>query len=366
MKKERNYGIDLLRIISMAMVVILHVLGQGGVLASTEKLSLKYELAWALEIAAYCAVNCYAIISGYVGSGSKFKLSGILSLWLQVAFYSVGITVLFAALRPETVGLRELVGSFFPVMTKKYWYFSSYFGLFFFTPFLNLALQKLSRRTMTLCLGMLILLFSPLTIFFGKAVFSLSNGYSLLWLMLLYLIGGYLKKYKVAEKIHPAVSFLCYLAVVGLSWLSKYLLESKESLAGWLEFYGANPLVKYTAPTILFAGIFLVLWAARLNFKFGFVKKLILWISPYAFSVYLIHTHGLVWQYLFTKRYAYFADFSVWQMLGAVLLAVVGVYTLCTLIDVLRGLLFRLLHIKPLLQKLDAKLDLNRPDPIEN
>ena len=30
--EERNYGIDLLRIVSMMMVVLLHVLGQGGIL----------------------------------------------------------------------------------------------------------------------------------------------------------------------------------------------------------------------------------------------------------------------------------------------------------------------------------------------
>lgn len=29
-EKKRNYGIDLLRMISMFMVVVLHVLGQGG------------------------------------------------------------------------------------------------------------------------------------------------------------------------------------------------------------------------------------------------------------------------------------------------------------------------------------------------
>lgn len=30
LKSERNYGIDLLRIISMLYVVVLHSLGQGG------------------------------------------------------------------------------------------------------------------------------------------------------------------------------------------------------------------------------------------------------------------------------------------------------------------------------------------------
>ena len=62
--KKRNYGIDLLRLVAMYMIVILHVLGNGGVLEATN--GLKNSLAWFMEIGSYCAVNCYAIISGYV------------------------------------------------------------------------------------------------------------------------------------------------------------------------------------------------------------------------------------------------------------------------------------------------------------
>ena len=34
MAQQRNHGIDLLRMVSMFMVVVLHVLGQGGILAA--------------------------------------------------------------------------------------------------------------------------------------------------------------------------------------------------------------------------------------------------------------------------------------------------------------------------------------------
>ena len=35
-KKERHYGIDLLRLVCMYMIPVLHVLGQGGVMARTK------------------------------------------------------------------------------------------------------------------------------------------------------------------------------------------------------------------------------------------------------------------------------------------------------------------------------------------
>ena len=98
--QERNYGIDFLRIISMFMIVILHILGNGGILASVQTGSVKYHLTWFMEIASYCAVNCYALISGYVGIYSKHKLSNIFYLWIQVIFYTLSITLLFKIISP--------------------------------------------------------------------------------------------------------------------------------------------------------------------------------------------------------------------------------------------------------------------------
>ena len=90
--EQRNRGIDLLRMTAMWMVVILHILNKGGVLAAAAPLSAGQGTARLLETAAYCAVNCYGLISGYVGVQRCFRYSGALALWLRVAFYTLGIT----------------------------------------------------------------------------------------------------------------------------------------------------------------------------------------------------------------------------------------------------------------------------------
>ena len=82
MKKERCSGIDLLRIISMFFVVMLHVIGHGGILDNVAMFSVNYQLLWLLEILAYCSVNCYALISGYVGVFSKYKYSNIIYFYI--------------------------------------------------------------------------------------------------------------------------------------------------------------------------------------------------------------------------------------------------------------------------------------------
>ena len=112
--EQRNRGIDLLRMAAMWMVVILHILNKGGVLEAAAPMSAGRETARLLEIAAYCAVNCYGLISGYVGVGHRFRYSGAIALWLRAAFYTLGITAAFALLMPGSVNGDRVLRAFLP------------------------------------------------------------------------------------------------------------------------------------------------------------------------------------------------------------------------------------------------------------
>ena len=111
--EQRNRGIDLLRMTAMWMVVILHILNKGGVLAAAAPLSAGQGTARLLETAAYCAVNCYGLISGYVGVQRRFRYSGALALWLRVAFYTLGITAVFACLMPGSVNGDRVLRAYY-------------------------------------------------------------------------------------------------------------------------------------------------------------------------------------------------------------------------------------------------------------
>ena len=78
---EKNYGIDALRILAMFMVTILHILNRVGVLNSTFKFTSQYEAGWLLQTASFCAVDIYALISGYVWVYAKYRYRNIIELW---------------------------------------------------------------------------------------------------------------------------------------------------------------------------------------------------------------------------------------------------------------------------------------------
>ena len=109
---NRNAGIDMLRILSMFLIVILHVLGQGGAMVRISTHPETYHVCWLMECTALCAVNCYGLISGYVGVRSTWRPSRILYLWVIVFFYSVLITVLGRAFWPDYLAGIEVPSNF--------------------------------------------------------------------------------------------------------------------------------------------------------------------------------------------------------------------------------------------------------------
>ena len=164
---ERNYGIDLLKIVSMIMVALLHVLG-NGILSSSNIFSWHYELGYAIEILCFCAVNCYAIISGYLNYGAKFRYSRILQLYLQVLFYTCLITLGFYIAKPEVVTKTVVIRALFPfAFSDVYWYFTAYFCMFFFLPFLNRLIETLDRKSCDRLMITLAMIFSFAPVSFG-------------------------------------------------------------------------------------------------------------------------------------------------------------------------------------------------------
>ena len=351
--QKRNYGIDLLRVVSMIMVVILHILSQGGILKILPELSAKYSLMWFLEIASYCAVNCYALISGYTGYGRKFKPSGIVSLWFQVVFYTAGITILFKLLTPQPIGAYQIVTSFFPVSFDIYWYFTAYFALFFFTPFLNRMMENLSKRAASLLVIGLALILSVFLTCIGNVfsfdLFNLNYGYSPLWLLVLYLIGAYVKKYQFGFNIKKKIWLIIYFISIFITLLAKMLVPILSRYIGFFTLF-EDVLIDYTSPTILLCAISLLIFFANLNLRATFCK-IISFFSTCTFAVYIIHLQPNIWEFL-NNRFVSYADFNVAVLVLAVIGTALGIWLTASLVDKVRQLLFKLIRIDTLANKI--------------
>jgi len=348
-KATRSYGIDLLKLFSMLMIVLLHVLGIGGVLAGLQPGTAAHDLGWWLESACYGAVNCFALTTGFLMAEGRYKPHRLLTLWLQVVFYTIGITVFFRLFYPDVVTMLNWKAAPRPVMARQYWYFTAYFAMYLFIPFFNKLIAVLTKGEFRRLLGSILLLM-VLAFWAKDDIFRLQNGYTMAWLSMLYFFGAYFKKYP-PEKVRPMLWIGIYLLATGCTWACKLATVYLDGQAGGPAAWGGM-MLSYTSPTVFLASLMLFLLFLHLQVRPRWLQKLAAWLSPAAFSVYIIHCHPLVWHNVLTGRFASFASYGLPGMPAAVFLAAGSIWLACLLADRVRILLFGFVGIDRISQKL--------------
>lgn len=244
---SRNYGIDALRIVAMMMVLILHLLASIDVLSLENHGSASYNVGWLLEIAAYCGVNCYALITGYVCCGGTFRYERVVSLWFQVVFYTWGSLLLALLFFPQEVQLSNILHSLFPVLSGQYWYVTAYVGLFFFIPFLNALGNRLTKLQFQYLLVTVFVLFSVIPTLLHTDVFPVEEGYSIWWLGILYMLGMYVKKHGLLTEMKTRPLWMFYAGFVCFAWVFKMVLNVVSPyLIGQIK--GGGMFIRYNSP----------------------------------------------------------------------------------------------------------------------
>lgn len=343
-RSMRNYGIDLLRFVSMLMIVGLHVIENGGILDNVQSLTIKGEVIWFLEIACFCSVNCFALVSGYVGYKTQHKWKNLVSLCAQTVFYCVLFTAIYVGVtlyNKETLDLSFALKSLIPQAFTRYWYFSAYFCLYFFMPILDRIID-MPKPFLKRAALVVIFVFCGITQIIDK-VSSLSDGYSFLWLAVLYVVGGYFAKYNPWSKLSFGMNVLGYLSCVSVTLASKILIGSMTN-SGYSKI-----LISYTSPTILFAALFLLNSFAHLKINEKY-RKTVLLFSSASFGVYLIHCQPFVFDKILADLFGNVVNYNVISAVLAIIGITLAIYLLCTAIDYARKYVFKFLGIEKLIE----------------
>ena len=88
MKNERNSNLELLRIISIIMIIILHYFNFGGFIKTLKGGEVNYYIVHILESACIIAVNIFVLISAYFLSVKSVpKISKVIRLQFLAYFY---------------------------------------------------------------------------------------------------------------------------------------------------------------------------------------------------------------------------------------------------------------------------------------
>lgn len=331
---NRNYGIDLLRLVLMYMVCILHTIQQGGIISACEIGTMGYNVYMFLVILCYCAVDGFALISGYTASDKPQKYSKIVDMWFQVFFYSYIVTLLIYIVFPNNDILFLLLEYKLPVTNRAFWYFTAYFALFFAKPVLNKFIFSIDIETSKKALIIIITLFSMLSVFADP--FNLNAGYSALWLIVLYIIGALAKRVKLFESRKTLTLIIWWLGCIILTWAIQCLSGNE------------NIIVSYLSPTILFSGLFMVILFSRIRLNGKIIGKL----SPLAFGIYLFHLNKVIWLRIIHDSFAFVASMDIAVGVICVFSIAAAIFLSGMIVEFIRTLFARLLRIHLLSEKI--------------
>ena len=345
MKQQRLQGMDRLRILAAYFVVGIHLFALIGNLNEGAGPGL-FVNAFVYALV-FCAVNCFGLLSGYLGwreEGEGLRLSALLLLWLQFVFYRV----LFLLL-PALLGLAEpvsLTDIFLPVTKRVNWYMTAYFEMMLLAPALNLVIRHSSREGNALMCTALFLLSAASTLL--RAVldcdpFLLGEGYNWMWLAALYFWGASLRKNGWLRDVPHARLWaalaLCLLLTAGWRWGMQSFFEP-----GGFPGSTGKMFYSYTSPTIAAAALCLLLLHARVKLQRldGLVSKL----SSAALGVFLLHT--TVWGWLIAPNAGLLSPLPQRFAWLNVLLSALFITALCIPVDLARAWLFERLAVKRL------------------
>jgi hypothetical protein len=90
-------------------------------------------------------VNIFVLLSGFLLCDKKFSYHRIVSLWLQVYFVCLLVTVITLIIDPHSFRIEDLVKTFIPVISGNYWYILVYFILCFAIPYYNRIIMDLDK-----------------------------------------------------------------------------------------------------------------------------------------------------------------------------------------------------------------------------
>ena len=347
---NREYGIDILRLFAMYLVVLCHVVSANKLAISDYSLSQDIVLK-GMRSVYICAVNMFALVSGYLGLCAEHKIRRIVFLWFEVFFYSVVLLIISCCLGTPFC-LRLLYQYMRPAYNcVGYWYFRMYFILFFWMPIFNYFIGNAPQYLIRRCLISFIVLFSVITVFtpVGHVTFGLHEGYSVMWLAFLYLLGAYIKKQKsyfdvFTKRLLSIIIFSCFAILIISQYVDKMLPTCLDVIWGKKDF-----LMRYTSPLVLMASVSTLILFSRISTTHNKTfDRLISLIAPSAFGVYLIHEHFIFNNYVYVGRFEWVMKYNGFLMGLYFLGGAFVIFLLCLLIDFTRHQIVAFCHLRKL------------------
>lgn len=332
---KRNSNHELLRVLAMYMIVFIHANMYLGSFCSG---TIGKFFGGFVNGICNIGVSCFILISGYYGV--RFSVQKLVRMECMMITYSLLETLILCVAFPDkmqgAVLLEQLVKSFLPFITRKYWFYSCYVCLFLLSGYIQKFIDQLKQKEFGRLLVLLLILFSVLpTLFYFELIPD--NGKGLVQMIMIYMIGRYIRMYcdkpitELGGRKRAVGLFLILWIINGVS--HEFPLQIGEM---------RHHLCKDNSITNIAMAVILFYLFKELKLQSKFINK----FAAYVFAVFALNNSfvTVVMEWLRAQRLR-----SPDGILGFLILAgiVFGVLAICLLIGVAR---------EAVLKKVDQKI----------
>lgn len=344
---ERNSNLELLRIITMLLIIAHHMVVNSGVTELFDYSSISANMLflqlWGMW--GKTAINIFVIISGYFMCTSTLTVKRFGKIYLEAKGYRTVIFCILLLAGYESVGLKRLFMLIFGNWQGAGNGFTASFLMFYlFIPFYNVLIRNLNKLQHSILVGLLLFFYTITgTFFFNRTLFS-----EPVWYFVLYMLAAYIRKYPMKWMSNNKICGMMLLGSIILSYLSVVaidLIGLSIGVDGGSSYYMVSDSNKFMAVVVSVSAF---LFFNNLKIQVGWINE----IARTTFGVFLIHTSGnsmriFLWKDLLNIPGAY--SMNIGALIGYSVVVVFGIFITCSLIDTIRIGVIE----KPLLKWLD-------------
>lgn len=284
----RNSSFELLRIISIFLIVMCHVC---ALMDWDNSIEMNKWIVGGVNSIGNVAVSCFILISGYFGV--KFRWTKFINLIVKTTVYCTIVAAFRFGNNP-----KELLTAFLTVPAYNLWFIACYLILMPLAPYINKFTESLGSKEYRNLMIILILLLSVLPTLTVKGatndIVLRQGGKNLVYMLFLYIMGRWIKLQNDREYnrwtlwgIHVACSITVLMLNMFCSWLfhRHFVIFALD----------CSPLTLLSSLCVFY-----------LFKSWSFQCRVINWFASSVFAFYLLSNI----YYFFDARYVHLEEYS--------------------------------------------------------
>ena len=313
----------------MFLIVLSHYAYHNGIVDSALPLGFNRFLLEFCELG-NIGVIIFVLITGYysVSKSNPFKLKRLLSMILQVFFYSAVIYLVFVLVGMEEFSVVGLVKNFLPISFIKYWFITAFILLYIFIPYINNLLNHLERKKHLRLIIILLAIFSILPMLTTQHFY----GNELVQLVVFYIIGAYLGKYKDNYFSKKKNSWMVLAISSTILIISVIALDL---LGLWMPIFGQHSNYLLSRHSIFSIAVAVSTVSLFVQAK-PFTNRFINGIAACVLGVYLISDNYLVRKLIWIDILNVPGQANEPTLILHMFASVIAVFLVCTVIEFIR------------------------------